>query len=318
MAIYDVSEYQGVIDMVKLKATADGLIIRVQAGSTHEDKNHKTYEADADKNAIPYGEYAYFRGISYSDAEKEATDFLARASKNARFLVIDAEAVSMVDMKGGVQHFINYIKAHDSRPIGLYSGEYFFNTYLQGVTDYDFLWIAKYNSNDGQIGAKPSVPCDLWQYTSNIKIDEIPQNTVDVSIINGSKPLSYFFGEKTVVQAVAPKPQPVAPKETVYTVVSGDNVTHIAKKYGVTVDAIVQANNLKNGGNLITIGEKLIIPSANTPKPSAPQPVYHKVVSGDTVSELALKYGSTVSEIISWNKLNAKATIIIGENIRVK
>lgn len=47
----------------------------------------------------------------------------------------------------------------------------------------------------------------------------------------------------------------------IYTVVKGDTVSSIAKKYGVTVSDIVSANKLTNP-NLIKVGQKLTIPAA--------------------------------------------------------
>ena len=44
-----------------------------------------------------------------------------------------------------------------------------------------------------------------------------------------------------------------------YTVKKGDTLSAIAKKYGVTVDAIVKANNIKNK-NIIRVGTVLEIP----------------------------------------------------------
>jgi N-acetylmuramoyl-L-alanine amidase len=40
---------------------------------------------------------------------------------------------------------------------------------------------------------------------------------------------------------------------------TGDQLSRIARKYGVTVAAIQKANNIKNP-NLIRVGQKLIIP----------------------------------------------------------
>ncbi|MDD5901550.1 MAG: N-acetylmuramoyl-L-alanine amidase [Lachnospiraceae bacterium] len=48
-------------------------------------------------------------------------------------------------------------------------------------------------------------------------------------------------------------------KEQKYTVKKGDTLSSIAKKYGVTVDAIVKANKIKNK-NLIRTGSVLVIP----------------------------------------------------------
>jgi nucleoid-associated protein YgaU len=59
----------------------------------------------------------------------------------------------------------------------------------------------------------------------------------------------------------SPSPSPVpSPTPLVHTVKRGENLTQIAARYKVTVEAIVEANGLKNA-NLIEIGQKLVIPS---------------------------------------------------------
>jgi len=68
--------------------------------------------------------------------------------------------------------------------------------------------------------------------------------------------------QPTPVTPPAPAPAPVAaPGDSgvTYTVKSGDNLTVIANKYGVTVDAIVQLNNIANR-NIISVGQVLKIP----------------------------------------------------------
>jgi hypothetical protein len=57
------------------------------------------------------------------------------------------------------------------------------------------MWIAKYGPNDGQPHTKPSVPCDLWQYTSVGRLNGIVGN-VDLNTLTGSKPLEFFTGVK--------------------------------------------------------------------------------------------------------------------------
>ena len=51
-----------------------------------------------------------------------------------------------------------------------------------------------------------------------------------------------------------------APTSTVYTVVAGDTLTKIAKKFGVSVSDIQKANNIKNI-NAIKVGDQLKIPA---------------------------------------------------------
>ncbi len=48
------------------------------------------------------------------------------------------------------------------------------------------------------------------------------------------------------------------PKATTHTVKRGENLSKIAKRYGVTVQAIKKANNLKNDN--INAGQKIKIP----------------------------------------------------------
>jgi LysM repeat protein len=71
----------------------------------------------------------------------------------------------------------------------------------------------------------------------------------------------------------APAPAPAS--GSTYTVQSGDNLSTIASQYGVSVDALAQANGISNR-NLLFSGQVLTIPgkAAPAPKPadSAPKP----------------------------------------------
>lgn len=64
-------------------------------------------------------------------------------------------------------------------------------------------------------------------------------------------------------------PKDEASTEEVYTVVAGDTLSKLAKRWGTTVKAIAEANNIKNV-NLIKVGQKITRPriaqnSSNTP-----------------------------------------------------
>jgi murein DD-endopeptidase len=61
----------------------------------------------------------------------------------------------------------------------------------------------------------------------------------------------------SVAPAKAPAPKPVANGST-YTVVSGDNLTKIANRFGTTVAALVKLNKIKNA-NLINVGQVIKI-----------------------------------------------------------
>lgn len=46
--------------------------------------------------------------------------------------------------------------------------------------------------------------------------------------------------------------------------------------------------------------------------------VYYKVVSGDTLSKIAKKYGTTVNQLVAWNNIKNPNLIYVGQNLRVK
>lgn len=100
----------------------------------------------------------------------------------------------------------------------------------------------------------------------------------------------------------------------VYVVKSGDTLGKIAKKYGTTVAKLASLNGIKNV-NKIYVGEKIkvsgTVKATNTKK-------YYTVKRGDTVSEIAAKYSTTVTKIKAWNKLANVNRIYVGEKLRVK
>jgi len=114
-----------------------------------------------------------------------------------------------------------------------------------------------------------------------------------------------------------------------HTVVRGDTVWDLARHYGSTVTAIVDANGL-DAKATIRVGAKLVIPGASSkaaPAKAAPAKAApakktttastHTVKSGDTVWAIAQKYGSSVSAIISANHLNANALIRVGQRLTI-
>ena len=98
-----------------------------------------------------------------------------------------------------------------------------------------------------------------------------------------------------------------------YTVVSGDSLYSIAKKYNTTVDAIKDLNNLSS--NLLSIGQILKIPANNTTGSSSKYITY-KVVSGDSLYSIAKKYNTTVNAIKDLNNLSSNL-LSIGQKLKI-
>ena len=91
--------------------------------------------------------------------------------------------------------------------------------------------------------------------------------------------------------------------QTQYVVKPGDTLYRIASLYGVSVSAIVSANNITNA-NLIHPNQVLVIPTGgsapNTPPTSTTR---YTVQAGDTLYRIAARYATTVTAIANANNI---------------
>jgi len=105
-----------------------------------------------------------------------------------------------------------------------------------------------------------------------------------------------------------------------YTVKSGDTLSGIAQRHGTTTSALAKANNISNP-NLIRVGQKLTIPggsgaSAPAPAPSKPTQNY-TVKSGDTLSGIAQRFGTTTSALAKANNISNPNLIRVGQKLTI-
>ncbi len=97
--------------------------------------------------------------------------------------------------------------------------------------------------------------------------------------------------------------------DNTYKVQPGDTLISIAARYGVSVDAIVTANSLASRSTIYA-GQALVIPSSGS-SPSAPRPnpgsgqATYTVQQGDTLSDIALQYGTTIDALVRANTLGS-------------
>lgn len=89
---------------------------------------------------------------------------------------------------------------------------------------------------------------------------------------------------------------------------SGDSVSTIAQKYGVSVNTVLWENNL-SAYSIIREGDELaILPMTG---------ITHKVASGDSLNKLADKYGVDKAKIAQANKISDDEALKIGQKIIV-
>lgn len=110
-----------------------------------------------------------------------------------------------------------------------------------------------------------------------------------------------------------------------HVVVRGETLFRIGLRYGVSVYAIAEVNNIYNI-NLIFPGQALLIPTTNcgyTPPAVTPVPTttgnvssqVYTVQSGDTLARISQRFGVTVSDLVIANNISAISTIFVGQQL---
>ncbi len=97
-----------------------------------------------------------------------------------------------------------------------------------------------------------------------------------------------------------------------YKIKYGDTLSQIAKRYNVTVQSIVDLNNIQNP-NYIYVGNVIKI-EVNS---NANNGIIYTVKRGDTLSEIALKYGTTVNKISEQNNITNVNKIYVGQTLKI-
>lgn len=130
----------------------------------------------------------------------------------------------------------------------------------------------------------------------------------------GVDPNNLQIGQVVCIPAVTPPPPPTPTcSGFLYTIKAGDTFYLLAQRFGVSLDAVLAANPGVDPNNL-QIGQVVCIPAAKPPKPVCPG-FFYTITAGDTLSELARRFGTTVRAIIDANPGIDPRNLIIGQRI---
>lgn len=295
----DVSSHQGVIDWSKVKSQVDFAIIRLGYGDNVTSQDDRCFSRNVKgciDNNIPFGVYIYsyatnLGGNASIQSEIDHTKrVLSKISKKPFCVYIDMEDNSTIKLgKMMLTNFaIEFCKqiTKEGYKAGVYANENWFKNYLQvsTIASYGYsIWCAKYSSN------KPNITSnyDIWQYSDRGSVSGITGN-VDMNTM-----LNNIIGQATKKSI----------DELAKEVING--------KWGNGED---RKKRLTNAGyNYQEVQNKV-----NQLVGSKPKAEYYTVKSGDNLTKIAKKYGTTVSQLVKWNNIKNANLIYAGQKLRVK
>ena len=103
----------------------------------------------------------------------------------------------------------------------------------------------------------------------------------------------------------------------VHVVKRGDSLSSISADYNVTIRALKKHNNLKK--DTLLLGQRIKLPGGSASVNSravVAKPITHKVKRGDTLSEIAQKYRSSIKAIMRANNMRSR-TIQLGQVLKI-
>lgn len=131
-----------------------------------------------------------------------------------------------------------------------------------------------------------------------------------------------IYAGETVCHGSGTASQPVTkPQYTTsvyHTVVSGESLSTIAARYGTTWQSIQSLNAIRNA-NLIYPGQRLLVRRGTSSSYTAPASgTYYTVRSGDSLSTIAQRYGTSWQRLQSLNGIRTANLIYPGQVLRIR
>lgn len=317
----DVSYWDAGIDWPKVRATGQRYaFVKATEGDFYADPTFDDNWLGAKKAGLLRGAYHFFR--CNVDPKKQATkfiDYVKTMNDNGELPpVLDLESndgQTKDKVISRAKTWLDLVEAAFGKKPIIYSGQYFLQDYFSEAgggppawTKSYPLWLAQYPNNYVE-GMTPYLPrgwykWSFWQYSEKGKVNGI-NASVDLNLFNGSLEELYKLAGAEIIKDKEPTPQK-------HTVAAGDSFETIANKYAVTVRELINANpQLLKTGEQLTIPAAVAIPSENGNTSGSPRT--HAVKPGDSLTSIAIKYGTTVAAIASLNNITNINNISVGQ-----
>ena len=307
----DISNWQGVVDFAKVKQSGIEVVyMKATEGNYYTDSYLSSNYNGAKSQGLLVGFYHFFRPSTTSNAKEQAAYFVnALKGKNPDCrLALDLEVsggLNRSELTSLAEVFLEEVKLLNNKEVVVYTYSHFAKTNINSSLNIYPLWIAEYGVTTPQNNGI----WDSWigfQYSSSGR----------VAGVNGNCDLNVFLNEilldNTASIPYVPSNNQSVSNSTAYTVQNGDTLSGIAAKFGTTYQAIAALNGISNP-NLIYPGQVLKISNSSLSSNNGK----YTVKSGDTLSGIAAKFGTTYQAIAALNGISNPNLIYPGQTLKI-
>lgn len=318
----DVSNWSGRINWREVADSGvEVVIIQASEGTFYRDPYLQEFYDGATGNGLKVGFYHFFNPNSSGTPAQQARYFVdtIRGLHSDCKLVLDLEqtgGLSNYELTKRAVEFLEEVKLYSGLDTAVYTYAYFAEHNLYnglGISDYP-LWIAQLREGGplpNQIWGSRHAG---WQYSDTGRVSGISAN-VDLDIFYDEM----FLNDRANIEGER-RQESDNNKVIYYTVQSGDTLSSIATRYGVTVENLASINGLSNP-NLIYPGEVLkIYPENNRNIVNRGKVEFSStyiVRLGDTLSLIAKRFNTTVNDLVELNDIANPNLIYPGEILKV-
>ena len=318
----DVSAWQGYINFQQVADSGIKIVyIKVSEGLGYVDPYFEQNYANAKSAGLKVGFYHYVTSRSVSNAIEQADFFVNNISGKIPDckLVMDFESFGSLtksEINAIALAFLKEVESRSGKSAIVYSNSYTANNIFDSSVARYPLWVAHYYVSEPSNNSNWNTWIG-WQYTDRGEIPGIStyvdrdKFTNDIFLNNSSSIPGNSSGNNNNSSNQS--------FQTI-TIKWGDTLSEIAIEYGTTVQRLVELNNIANP-NLIYAGNTLIIPIGSGDSISSNInnicTTLYLVRSGDTLSEIAAKYDTTVAAIASINNIKNVNLIYTGQVLNI-
>lgn len=315
----DISSWQKNVNFYNVKSSGIKIVyIKASEGTKYINPYFESSYKNAKANGLKVGFYHYVTARTTLEAQNQAIFFanvISGKESDCR-LVMDFESsgnLSIAEINNISKAFLETLENSTNIPVAIYSNAYSAKYIFSSSLNKYPLWVANYGVTSPMSNGKWSSWAG-WQYTSSGKVNGVygyvdrDNFTTDILLSSTSKVPNNSSSNQS---------SSTSQSKVIYTVRSGDTLSHIALKFGTSVNSIVNLNNIKNP-NLIFPGQKFVITSNEiSQNNSTSKTIFYKIRYGDTLSAIALKYNTSISKVAKLNNIKNPNLIYAGATIRI-